>query len=465
MANRTLWGCIAMAALFAVPANVGAQSVQPEEEPPTRILFVFDASNSMNAFWGNRRKWDVARELLAASLDSLYTVDGIELGLRVYGHGTKHVPGKQDCDDTELIVPIGSGRNLIIQQELKKLRAQGTTPIARSLLQAGDDFARCSGPGRNVILLITDGIEACDEDPCAVSRALQAQGITIKPFIIGIGLDEKYRDTFQCVGRYFDAARPEVFKEVLGVVIDQAIHSTTAQVDLLSGSGEPSITNFPIDLVEQKTGQPVVEAVHTLDTKGQPDTISLNPIPVYNLTVHTIPPVQVEGIQLQAKTHNHIAVPVPTGFIDLTPARPLSALLDVPVRITQKDSCQTLHVQSVGTRERYLTGTYDLEFATTPLVHVKNVTVGEGRIVPVTIPEPGVLSLNTGTSGYGGILYLGEGRRDLVVPFSGTDPSGRYTLQPGKYMVMFRAKHATKMEQTLTRPLDIRSGGMHSIDF
>jgi hypothetical protein len=119
----------------------------------------------------------------------------------------------------------------------------------------------------------------------------------------------------------------------------------------------------------------------------------------------------------------------------------------------------------MGTRERYLTGTYDLEFATTPVVRVEDVTIGEGRIVPVTISEPGILSLSTGTSGYGGILYLGEGRRDLVVPFSGEDPSGRYTLQPGKYMVMFRAKHATKMEHTLTRPIDIRSGGMHSIDF
>jgi Ca-activated chloride channel family protein len=30
---------------------------------------------------------------------------------------------------------------------------------------------------RNVIILITDGIEACDEDPCAVSRALMAKGM------------------------------------------------------------------------------------------------------------------------------------------------------------------------------------------------------------------------------------------------------------------------------------------------
>lgn len=466
MGHRTFFGCMAVAAAVLCSASpVVGQSTSTEEDVPTRILFVFDASNSMNAFWGKQRKWDVARDLLSASLDSLYRIDGIELGLRVYGHGTKHVPGKQDCDDTELIVPIGPGRNLIIQQELKKLRAQGTTPIARSLLQAADDFKRCEGPGRNVVLLITDGIEACDEDPCAVSRALQAQGITIKPFIIGIGLEEKYRDTFQCVGRYFDAARPEVFKQVLGIVIDQAIHSTTAQIDLTDGAGAPVVTNFAVDLIERQSGQPVLEAVHTLNAMGNPDTISLNPIPSYDLTVHTLPPVHRNDIQLEAKKHNHIAVSVSTGFIDLSTSRSNSYLKNVPVRIIQKDSCQTVHIQKVGTRERYLTGTYDLEFATTPIVKVEDVEIGEGRIVPVSIPEPGVLTLNTGTSGYGGIIYLGEGRRDMVVPFSGSDPSGRYTLQPGPYMVIFRAKHTTKMDVTVTRPLDIRSAGNHSIDF
>ncbi len=467
MGRSTVLWCAALTSAVLILAGLpaSAQSQQQKTDVPTRILFVFDASNSMNAFWGQRRKWDLSRELLAASLDSLYDIEGVEMGLRVYGHGTKHVPGQQDCDDTELIVPIGTGRNLIIQQELKKLRPQGTTPIARSLLLSADDFDLCQGPGRNVIILITDGIEACDEDPCAVSRALSARGITIKPFIIGIGLEEKYRDTFQCVGRYFDASRPEVFREVLDIVIDQAIHSTTCQVDLLDGEGQASVTDFAFDIVEQVSGQVVLEAVHTMNDAGLPDTLVLNPIPTYDLTVHTIPPVRVRDIQLRAKTHNHIPVSTPTGFIDLTDFRPRSALLDVPVRVMGKDSCGLVHIQQVGTRERYLAGTYDLEFGTTPVVRVENVHIRDGRIVPVSIPEPGILSLNTGTSGYGGIFYLGEGRRELVIPFSGQDPSGRYTLQPGPYMVMFRAKHAARTDLSVTRPLDIRAAGSHHIDF
>lgn len=429
----------------------------------TRILFVFDASNSMNAFWGRRRKWDVARELLAASLDSLYLQDNIELGLRVYGHGTKHVPGKQDCDDTELIVPIGPGRNLIIQQELRKLRAQGTTPIARSLLAAADDFAATSGPGRNVIVLITDGIEACDEDPCAVSRALQAQGIVIQPFIIGIGLEEKYKDTFQCVGRYFDASRPEVFGEVLDIVIDQAIHRTTVQLDLLDAQGQPTITALPFEFIERQSGHPVLQAVHTEIAPGVPDTLILNPVPEYDVVLHSIPPLRLEQVILTPRQHNHVALDAPMGFLDLTPSRDRSALSGIPVRVFQEGECNPVHVQNVGTRQRYLAGTYQLEFATLPPEIVEGVRIGDGRIVPVAISEPGSLSLDLGTAGYGGLFKEGESGMELVISFEGQDPSGRYDLQPGRYVVIFRAKHAPRTDLSVTRKVDIRSGGNHTL--
>ena len=89
---------------------------------------------------------------------------------------------------------------MIIKQTLSNLRAQGTTPIARSLEKAANDFP--DAPGRNTIILITDGIEACDEDPCAVSRMLQAKGIVVKPFIIGIGIDEKNKESLKCVGNF-----------------------------------------------------------------------------------------------------------------------------------------------------------------------------------------------------------------------------------------------------------------------
>ena len=60
MKPRALSLCAALAAvLFLLSTEVRGQNKVAENPETTRILFVFDASNSMNAFWGQRRKWDV----------------------------------------------------------------------------------------------------------------------------------------------------------------------------------------------------------------------------------------------------------------------------------------------------------------------------------------------------------------------------------------------------------------------
>ena len=102
-------------------------------------LFVFDASNSMNAMWGKHRKIRNGHRPLAKPFEELNQNDKLELGVHVYGHGTKHVIGQQNCEDTELIVPLGTDNKLLIKQSLNRLQAQGTTPIARSE-QAAYDF-------------------------------------------------------------------------------------------------------------------------------------------------------------------------------------------------------------------------------------------------------------------------------------------------------------------------------------
>ena len=66
---RSIW-MLSLAVLCTASASLTAQSGPADrtgdEEEKTRILFVFDASNSMNAYWGHNRKWDVATALLSA---------------------------------------------------------------------------------------------------------------------------------------------------------------------------------------------------------------------------------------------------------------------------------------------------------------------------------------------------------------------------------------------------------------
>jgi Ca-activated chloride channel family protein len=66
---------------------------QDADSEKIRILFIFDASNSMNAQWQNGSKMTIAKKLLTKTVDELRGVENTELGLRVYGHQFKILPG------------------------------------------------------------------------------------------------------------------------------------------------------------------------------------------------------------------------------------------------------------------------------------------------------------------------------------------------------------------------------------
>lgn len=427
----------------------------------TRILFVFDASNSMNAYWEGQRKIEIATKLLGQSMEELYGIENLELGLRVYGHQTKHIPGQQDCDDTELVTPIGEGTNLVIKKELERITPQGTTPIARSLEKAAMDFE--SADGRNVIILITDGIEACDEDPCAVSRALQAKNIIVKPFIIGIGLEDKYKSTFECVGNYFDASDESTFETVLDIVITQAINSTTAQVNLNDTFGNATETDLPFSLIDSHTGKVVYDYVHTMNSAGVPDTLTLDPIPTYTLKVHTWPPVEKNNVRIQPGQHNEINVNAGQGNLEIKMSGLRSEYRDLKCLIYSDEHCELIHPQDINTSERYLVGTYNVDILTTPVTHLEDIAIKQSDLTSIQIPSPGGLLLQTGATGHGG-LFIKEGDAwDCVIRFEEGNPSGKYTLQPGSYKVIFRSRNARQTIYTLEKPFEIKSGSNTSI--
>ncbi len=132
---------------------------------------------------------------------------------------------------------------------------KGPLPIAHSLELGGGDFPAGCEDCRNIIILITDGVEACDGDACAVSLELQRKGIILKPFVIGIGIDENFRQTFNCIGRFYNAAQEEKFGEIMDVVISQALNATTAQVNLLDINGNPTETNVNLTFYDSSSGQ------------------------------------------------------------------------------------------------------------------------------------------------------------------------------------------------------------------
>ncbi|PIY06859.1 MAG: von willebrand factor type a, partial [Bacteroidetes bacterium CG_4_10_14_3_um_filter_31_20] len=341
---------IFLALIFVIKVSFAQQVTQTDQNIKlTRILFVFDASQSMLAKWETDSKMNIAKKMLNTLLDSLAKVDDIELALRVYGH--QYAVPPQRCDDTRLEVSFSKNNIDKIKGTINKLQAQGTTPIAKSLESAALDFPK-STKSRNIIILITDGIEACDGDPCAVSLALQKQGIILKPFVIGVGLDLEFKKTFECVGQYFDAANETQFKEVLGIVISQALNNTSMQVNLLDKAGNPTETDVNMTFYDKHSGKIKYNFIHTLNNRGVPDTLILDPLPTYKLVAHTIPPVFIDSIKLTPGKHTVVATDAPQGYLIVKANIQQYKELDFIVR--QKGKMPTLNVQNVNYTEKYI---------------------------------------------------------------------------------------------------------------
>lgn len=440
---------------FLFGENLVAQTKVKTISAPsqTRILFLFDASQSMYGRWQSGSKIEVAKKLMNELLDSLMTVDNVQLALRCYGHQKPYPP--QDCDDTKLEVPFEKGNISRIKQVINSIRPSGTTPIARSLEASANDFPDLNA--RNIILLITDGVEECKGDPCAISAALQRKGVFLKPFVIGMGIDESFKKTFECVGNYFDATDEVQFKNALNIVISQALNNTTLQVNLLDQSGNPTETNVNMTFYDQSTGRMRYNYIHTLNSKGNPDTLVIDPLSTYRIVAHTIPPVEIKDVKLTPGKHTIAGIDAPQGFLSLK-FQGMAEYKKLQAIVRKHDEMQTLIVQDFNTTEKYITGKYDLEIMTLPRIYYNSIDIAQSKTTTMQIPQPGLVSFITTGQGFGS-LYIDSGTNlDWIYNLDDNLTRETVVLQPGQYRVVFRPKNSKESIYTEEQKFTVKSG-------
>ena len=167
-----------------------------------KTMIVLDASGSMWGQIGGRSKIEIARETLASVLKSVPT--GTELGLMVYGHREKG-----SCSDIELAVPPAAGTEDAITAFVNGLNPKGKTPLTQSVEQAADILKYTEE--KATVVLVTDGLETCEADPCAIASALEQKGVDFTAHVVGFGLTEEEGKQVACLaentgGKYFQAS-------------------------------------------------------------------------------------------------------------------------------------------------------------------------------------------------------------------------------------------------------------------
>jgi Ca-activated chloride channel family protein len=166
---------------LAVPLQLACTCAAPAQERSScaeDAMLVFDASRSMAAMdAGNEglSRIDSVRAALAKILPKIASKR--RLGLITYGPGAAAA-----CAGTTLeLLPTLNAAGRILDR-VYRLDPGGRTPLTRAVKMAADVLNYRERPA--TIVLLTDGEETCGGAPCALARALKAEGAGVTVHVV-----------------------------------------------------------------------------------------------------------------------------------------------------------------------------------------------------------------------------------------------------------------------------------------
>jgi Ca-activated chloride channel family protein len=204
-------------------------------------------------------------------------------------------------------------------------------------------------------------------------------------------------------------------------------------------------------------GEILYNYIHTLNARGMPDTLYLDPMPEYDVKVHTLPPVKAEGIKLTPGKHTIIPIDAPQGNILVRLSSKNNRYQAIPILIRSVGSHEILNIQYFNSPDRYIVGKYDLEVLCLPRVLVKNVDVSQNYTTEVKIPNPGSAIIQKHDMGFGSLYVIRNGKEEWIYNLRETDIQESILLQPGTYRIVFRKKKSYHTTETQDQIFIIKS--------
>jgi Ca-activated chloride channel family protein len=256
--------CLCLVALLLLAAPARAQAPAGAQQPDS--ILVLDASGSM---WGRvdgRPKIAIARDAVAA-LAAAWPA-GARLGLVAYGHRRP-----ADCADIETVAPLGAQSAAALAERVRAIVPRGRTPLGDAVRHAAQELGWRERPAR--VILVSDGIENCRADPCAVGRELRASGRDFVVHVVGFDVaDPRDQQQLRCLaeatgGRFVPASSAAELATALAAV--------TATAPPAPPSAAPATppppaaeTNLTLEAAAVEAGPAIPGGVWTLTALGPP---------------------------------------------------------------------------------------------------------------------------------------------------------------------------------------------------
>ena len=168
---------------FAPLTTASAQTLED-------VVIVYDASGSM---WGQIdgvSKMEIAKEVMG---DLIATwPEQANLGLMAYGHRRK-----ADCSDIETVIAPAPLDRAAFVDAIENITPRGRTPLTESIRQAAELLSYRDS--KATVILVSDGVETCQADPCALSAELAQQGVNFTAHVVGFDLTEEKHAGLACI--------------------------------------------------------------------------------------------------------------------------------------------------------------------------------------------------------------------------------------------------------------------------
>lgn len=258
--------------------------MSPAQATDRNVALILDASGSMNGKLADgTRKINAAKTAVRDLVSGL--PDDIRLSFRAYGHQFHR--SKHNCNDTQLLVPLAnvhSVRSSVISSS-DELTAQGYTPITHVLGLAADDLKPQTG--LRTIVLVSDGKETCEGDPCLLAKKLADADASLTIHTVGLAVDAQARLQLQCIadvarGTYYDAGSAVELSRIMETAIETApldISDETITLTLpKEQTGQLTVINpYFNKIMDPETG----EKITTLTGDNPTGTL---PVGIYNVS-------------------------------------------------------------------------------------------------------------------------------------------------------------------------------------
>ena len=213
-------------------------------------MIILDASGSM---WGQidgKPKIVIAREVLDKVIGSA-TSTKVWLGLMAYGHREKG-----SCADIEILYSPAPGSGPEIAGTARDINPKGKTPLSDAVRMAAEQLKYTEQ--KATVILITDGLETCNADPCALARELEKDGVDFTTHVVGFGLSPEEGRQVACLadetgGTYFQAANADGLADALATSVAEAAVAPEPEVEPAPAAELPAATLAAPDTVPMGT--------------------------------------------------------------------------------------------------------------------------------------------------------------------------------------------------------------------